>query len=156
MPAPSNDQSISGGDECYRRIPPSQAPYDSNRGRRWPSSASMMPSPGDTEVSVYLGSVMAENDLQSDDLLEGHERHGLMRFPVQAARDAGFGVLRDPVLDTSRPLKADPAHALLTGEPSGKTACTKRGRRLVRDPRVTVIRDPDVPQDHERVPGSAF
>ena len=115
----------------YIEVPDSpNCPYDSNRGRRWPSSASMMPSPGDTEVSVYLGSVMAENDLQSDDLLEGHERHGLMRFPVQAARDAGFGVLRDPVLDTSRPLKADPAHALLgSGGPNDPDAAHRQARQ---------------------------
>src|ERR1700723_4240148 len=114
---PKNDPSITDSDRCYRWIPPSQAPFNANRQRRWPSSASLLPEDEDNEVSVYLGSKLEELDLDEMDVLEGHEEWGLMWFPVLAARAVGLGVLRDPVLKSDRPLRVDPAHAVLTGTP---------------------------------------
>ncbi|MBB5110539.1 hypothetical protein FHU28_000378 [Micromonospora echinospora] len=144
---PEDDRSIDGSDRCYRRIPPSQAPYNENRGRRWPSSGNLTPSKEDTEVSIYLGSVLDELHLLPEDVLEGHEGYGLSCFPAQAARDANFGIKRDPVTESNRPLKVDPAHAVLTGlPPTGKPAI-KRARKLVYDERLIVVREPDAPED---------
>src|SRR5215207_4238435 len=93
-----DDGSIVDSDHLYRRIPSSQAPYNPNRQRCWPSSAALLPSSGDIEVSVYLGSLLEELGLEPAAVLEGHEDYGLITFPVAAARAAGYGVKRDPIL----------------------------------------------------------
>lgn len=96
-------------------------------------------------MSVYLGSLLTALGLAPEDALECHDGFGLCVFPVAAARDAGFGVVRDPVLAPERPLKVDGAHALLTGEPPSGKPAVKRGRRLVMDPRLEVIVEPSTP-----------
>jgi hypothetical protein len=138
-----DDRSIVNSDHLYRRIPPTQAPYNHNKQRRWPSSAALLPSSGDTEVSVYLGSLLEEFGLEPAAVLEGHEDYGLITFPVGAARAAGYGVKRDPILNATRPLSADPAHGVLTGTPTtGKQTRRRLARVLLDDPRVAVLRDP--------------
>jgi hypothetical protein len=142
-PRPLDDASISGADHLYRRIPPSQAPYNENRRRRWPSSAALLPSSDDdNEVSVYLGSALEEHGLDPMDVLEGHEDYGLICFPVSSARAAGYGIRRDPVLNSKRPLRVDAVHAVLTGTPLTSKQKRKPARTLLDDDRLVVIRDP--------------
>ena len=140
---PEDDESISGTDHIYRRIPPTQAPFDANRQRRWPSSASLLPSGNDNEVSVYLGSVLEEYELEPIDVLEGHESYGLIWFLASSARAAGYGILRDPVLTSKRPLRVDPAHAVLTGTPLTSKQRRKPARALLGDDQIFVMKDPD-------------
>ena len=137
-----DDATIADTDWLYRRIPPSQMPYDGNRGRRWPSSAALLPSSGDTEVSAYLGSELEILGLTADDVLQEHEGFGLIRFPARAVRQVGLGVKRDPVRDAERPLVCDPAHAAITGTPM--TSKAKRGpaRKLLGSDLVEVLREP--------------
>lgn len=143
MPArPDDDTSVLDTDYIFRRIPPTQAPDDENRKRRWPSSASLLPSVGDNEVSVYLGSVLDEYKLDPMDVLEGHENYGLISFLASSARAAGYGILRDPVLDSERPHRVDPAHAVLTGTPLTSKQKRKPARALLVDDKLVVIRDP--------------
>lgn len=137
------DISVSDTDNLYRRIPPSQAPYNENRKRRWPSSAALLPSQDDdNEVSVYLGSVLEKCNLTPLDVLEGHEDYGLICFPASSARAAGYGIRPDPVLNSRRPLRVDPAHAVLTGTPLTSKQKRKPARTLLDDDRLIVIRDP--------------
>ena len=143
LPLPVDDTSISGADHLYRRIPPSQAPYNENRSRRWPSSAALLPSPADdNEVSVYLASALVEYSLDPMDVLEGHEDYGLICFPVSSARAAGYGIRRDPVLNSKRPLRVDPAHAVLTGTPLTSKQKRKPARNLLDDDQLVVMKDP--------------
>ena len=144
MPAiPDNDTSIADSDRCYRRVPPSQAPYNHNLKRRWPSSASLLPEDDDNEVSVYLWSKIQELGLDEMDVLEGHEEHGLIWFPALAARDAGLGVRRDPEnRKDRRPLRVDPAHAVLTGTPLTSKQQRKPARKLLADERLVLVREP--------------
>lgn len=116
---PDDDGTVADSDVLYRRIPPSQAPFDANRNRRFPSSAALLPSSGDTEVSVYSGAKLTEIGLVPLDVLEAHEQHGLFCFTALAAREAGYGIKSDPVIDSERPLKVDSAHVVLTGTPAG-------------------------------------
>lgn len=139
----ADDASIVDSDHIYRRIPPTQAPYNDNLERFWPSSAALLPSSGDDEVSVYLGSKLEELCLDPLLVLEGHEDYGLIWFPASAARAAGFGILRDPIFESERPLRVDPAHALLTGTPPTSKQRRKPARALLTDDRLVVVRDPD-------------
>jgi hypothetical protein len=137
-----DDETIADDENIYRRIPPSQAPYNENRGRRWPSSASLMPSGDDAEVSVYLASELEVHRLTPHDCLEGHDNYGLVQFPARAARDAGYGLLRDPISGAERPLRVDPAHALMTGTPPTSKQRRRPARQLLDDKRLVVLRDP--------------
>lgn len=139
---PGNDASVSGADSIYRRIPPSQAPYNQNRQCRWPSSAAFLPSADDNEVSVYLGSVLEEYSLDPMDVLEGHEDYGLIKFLASSARAAGYGILKDPVLNGKRPLRVDPAHAVLTGTPLTSKQRRKPARTLLGEESIVILRDP--------------
>lgn len=142
MTQPGDDATISEADPIYRRIPPSQAPYNQNHQRRWPSSAALLPTPEDNQVSVYLGSVLEEHELDPMDVLEGHDDYGLIKFPASSARAAGYGVLRDPELNSKRPLRVDPAHAVLTGTPTTSKQKRKPARILLDDENIVVIKDP--------------
>lgn len=130
-PVPPDDDSIEGQEKCYRRVHPRQAVPNDNKGGLWPSSAALIPASDDTEVSIYLGSLLDALGLEPEDTLEGHDGFGLCTFPASAAREAGFGVMRDPVLASDRPLKVDGAHAVLTGAPATGKPAVKRARRLV-------------------------
>jgi len=138
----TDDASIQDLDSCYRRIPPTQAPHNENLQRRWPSSASLLPEDDDNEVSIYLGSKLEELGLDCMDILQEHEEHGLIRFPAAAARAAGLGILRDPVLKSGRPLRVDPAHAVLTGTPSTSKQRRKPARALLADHRLVFLKEP--------------
>jgi len=131
QPHPDDDPSVEDAEWLYRRIPSRQARFDDNRGERWPSSASMCPSSGDDDVSVYIGSLL--NDPL--DVLDQHPTHGLVRFRAGTVRAAGaacgaaLGIVRDPITDAERPLRCDPAHALIRGVPPG----SKRSRTVARE-----------------------
>jgi hypothetical protein len=143
MPPQVLDAPVSDADNLYRRIPTSQAPYNENRKRRWPSSAALFPGQDDdNEVSVYLGSVLEEYNLTPLDVLERHEDYGLICFPASSARGAGYGIRREPVLNSKRPLRVDPAHAVLTGTPLTSKQKRKPARIVLDDDRLIVIRDP--------------
>jgi len=138
-----DDAAIIGSDAIYRRVPPTQAPYNQNRRRRWPSSAVLLPNAEDNnEVSVYLGSLLAEYDLDPMDVLEGHDDYGLVTFPVASARAAGYGIVRDPVMNSKRPLRVDPAHAVLTGTPLTSKQRRKPARILLDDRETVLLREP--------------
>lgn len=139
-----DDSSIDDSDELYRRIPPTQAPYNTNLMRLWPSSAALLPSGGDTEVSVYLGSVLSGLGIDPAEVLECHEGYGLVLFPAVSARVAGYYLNRDPVDGSDRPLRVDPAHAIMFGEPSTKNHMRRLARCLLNDARLVVLRDPIV------------
>jgi hypothetical protein len=142
-PQTIDDPPILGVDRLYRRIPPPQAPFNKNRNRRWPSSAALLPSQDDeNEVSVYLGSVLEEYKLNPMEVLEGHEDYGLICFPVSSAQAAGYGIRRDPVLNSKRPLRVDPAHAVLTGTPLTSKQKRKPARLLLDDDQLIIMRDP--------------
>jgi len=137
-----DDVSIADTDQLYRRVPPTQAPYNPNRKRRWPSSASLLPARGDNEVSVYLGSVLKDLGLEAIDVIEGHDDYGLVWFPAVAAREAGYKIQHDPELDNDRPLRVDPAHAVLLCDPPTTKGYRKHARDLQDDERFIVVRDP--------------
>jgi hypothetical protein len=140
---PGDDTTILGSDSVFRRVPPSQAPYNENRQCRWPSSAVLLPNAEDNnEVSVYLGSLLIEYDLNPIDVLEGHDDYGLIMFPASSARAAGYGIRRDPELNSKRPLKVDPAHAVLTGTPLTSKQRRKPARALLEDERIVLVKEP--------------
>lgn len=151
---PRNDPTIADSDRCYRRIPPSQYPYNDNLKRRWPSSASLRPESDDNEVSVYLGSKIDELGLDELDVLEGHPRHGLMRFPVGVARGVGLSIVGDPIVGSERPLRVDPAHAVLTGTPTPLTSRRSRkpARAILSDAQLVILREPE-PDDPDEPEG---
>jgi hypothetical protein len=105
-------------------------------------SAALLPSSGDTEVSVYLGSLLEKFDLEPVAVLECHENYGLIMFPVGAARAGGYGVKHDPILNAAHPLLVDPVHGVLTGTPTTSKQKRRLARVLLDDPRVAILRDP--------------
>ena len=130
-----DDASIPDGEWLFRRVPDSQAPFDSNRGQRWPSSAAMMPTTGEHDISVYLDGVLAELRLTPETVLEKHADHWLARLTAAAGRAETLGVVRDPVdePDPERRLRCDPAHGLLHGLPPATKARRRIARALVYD-----------------------
>jgi len=133
QPAAADDPSIPDSEWLYRRVPGSQAPFDGNRGQRWPSSAAMLPTTGEHDISVYLESVLVRDAIPTADVLEQHEGYWLARLTCVGPRVQGLVVVRDPVHDSERPLSCDPAHALLTQLPPGINARRRVARALVYD-----------------------
>jgi hypothetical protein len=138
-----DDQTIDDDDRCYRRITPLSAERNENRdGKVWPTSACFQPSDDDGTVSVFLESIMNAIGCTPKDVLEGRESDGLCVFPVRAAREAGFGVIRAP---EEEPPRVNSAHAGLTGYPLGSKVNRTRARNLTRCQELDVIKDPAPP-----------
>lgn len=89
-----------------------------------------------------MKSTLDEFGLTAETVLEGHNNHGLMAFTARAAREAGYGVKADPLSDSDRPLRADPAHAVLTGTPTTSKQRRKLARALLNDKSLVMLRDP--------------
>jgi len=143
--SPDNDDTIGDHEDLLRRIPASQMPFNALRGRPWPSSAAFVPSDdGDAAVSVYLRSVLRDENLTDISVIDQHHGYGIVRFPVRVPRSFERGITRDPCDDPARrPLVRDQAHALVKGLP---TEGTKRwralGRRIFAHPECRVILEP--------------
>lgn len=141
---PLDDPSISDSDWLLRRIPLSQMPFNEARGRRWPSSAAFRPSTGDIEVSVYLESELRRLGLSTDTVVESHDGYAVVQFKSAVPRSHARGVVRDPVVNSRRPLTCDPAHALVTGRPGdGRKVWQAVGRAVFGHSDTTMAIEPD-------------
>lgn len=132
---------VSGSDWLYRRIPPIElmVPQHEVLGQRWPSSATLQPSSNEDDVSVYAGSMLEARGLTPGDVLEKHDGFGLFRFRAIAAVRGGLTLVLDPLENQQRPLRVDPAHALLTGTPKSKKASRKPARAILSDPDTELL-----------------
>jgi hypothetical protein len=116
--------------------------YNEGRGGWWPSSAAFVPSTGDQELSVYLESEVAALNLPIHSVAEGHEGYAVLSFPAALARSLERGVVRDPTIESPRPLACDPAHALITGrETDGDKAWRRVGRRVFASDSATLVKE---------------
>jgi hypothetical protein len=113
---PDNDDDISDEDLLYRRIHPSQMTPDANVDGWRVSSADWGDPTGN--VSVYLQSTLAEDNVEPVEVLDGYPEHTLVAVTVRDARKLSFGVIRDP--DEEDNHSRARAHCLLTGLKPGK------------------------------------
>ena len=125
-----NDEAISDSAILYRRIydigSTSWIVVDQVTGERRPCSGAFMPD--DDGLSVYLGSVLADQGLGPEDLVR-NPMNGVVSLGVSDVRGLELGVVADPWPATTdeKPHLRDAAHALVKGlESLGK----KRQHRM--------------------------
>lgn len=119
-----DDDSIPSTEQLLRRVPPAWWVFDSNLGRRRPTSAAF----DDPEMSVAIQSSLLARGEPVTKVLRGHEGFGLVSITAGLVRQLGQGVAKDP-------LPEDPDHAVVFGR---KTDGTRR--RLSKDCSVSSIR----------------
>ena len=102
-----DDGSILPETRVLRRIPPGRSVEGSDGPR--PQSGNFSNSPDGTGTSV---TILAEG-IDPLELLEGHDGFALVSLSVQDIRDAGLGIVREPIVG------GDQKHAHIQGKKTG-------------------------------------
>lgn len=103
-----DDSTLGDASVLWRRIHPSWAVSDENRGGIRVSSAAFDNSRDGSATSVLIAEIVAASGHGPEDVLRGLDGYGLASLTAGAARVCGQAVARDPLPD-------EPAHGLIAG-----------------------------------------
>lgn len=137
-----DDPSVSDDEILHRRVLNTVdcLVYDDNQGRYRPTSVGFKIDPDG--MSVYRDSILIGLGLDGH-AVAASGRGGLVySFDALDARNESFGLLPDPVMPSVQPV--DPAHALMTTDPTWSPGVRKRHlTELIRRSRLSVgVADP--------------
>ena len=120
-PPVPNDQSIAPEDIVYRRVKDGGNIniVRDKYGNRVTSSAAF--EDDDDGISVFLQSTLAEANLEAASVIVGFNGYVLAKITVDAVRNLGVGVVRDPNPDDVKPMPCNVAHCLLKISPMSKS-----------------------------------
>jgi hypothetical protein len=107
-PSYADDPTIAGDAALWRRIHPTWAVADENRGGRRVSSAAFDNSKDGSPTSILIAAAVSATHRGPEDILQGFAGYGLASLTARQARECEQGVARDPLPD-------EPAHGLLFG-----------------------------------------
>ncbi len=116
---PSDDPSIAGETQLFRRLHPSQLVWDDNEDRLRPTSNAFK----DPHLSVALGHELLARNLAPEWVLRVDPAHHLAWISAELARQNGQAVWRDPLHGDPR-YGDDPTHAIVEGRKKGARAST--------------------------------
>lgn len=129
VPPPRDDPTISNDEILYRRIFPSRDALqhrENGPGFR-PASGSMRST--ESPLSVDLGSLTTPEQTRDRGL---PQQFHVARFSVQVVREAGCGIVPDP-------LPNNPAHALVYGTRAGDLLTNGEARAIARRAEVILV-----------------
>ncbi len=119
-----DDKAIPDEDSLWRRV--KSINFDEALNRKRPSTAEFEDSVDGSPMSCVWTEFHLASGLTMDDFLTGHERFGVVSFPVALARQLGFSIQKDPLPEC-------PAHVLVAGN---KTKSARK--RLSRECKVLI------------------
>jgi hypothetical protein len=108
-----DDANLSDSSSLFRRIPPWHVFYDENLRRWGPSSAAFEDDDDGDPMSVYLGSVLADEKREPTDVLQGHDGFSLASITAGLARINGQTV-------HPKPEATESSHAVVCGDKGRK------------------------------------
>lgn len=120
-PPVPNDHSIAPEDFVYRRVKDSGNinVVNDKDGNRIASSAAF--EDDDDGISVFLHSTLVEANLDAASVIVGFNGYVLAKITVEAIRNLGVGVVRDPNPADVKPMPCNIAHCLLKVPPLSKS-----------------------------------
>jgi len=130
-----DDSSIADDTSLLRRIPPWHRFFDENENRWRPSSAAFEDDDDGDPMSVYLSSVLLQENRKPSTLLAGHDRYSLASITAGLARTSNQTVHPDALPEES-------SHAVVCGD-KGKDKKNAPKRRFAKAA-SWVIFDPPV------------
>jgi hypothetical protein len=133
-----DDPSIQDDDLLYRRIHPKQLAWNENVNQWRVSSADWTDPVG--EISVYPASLLIQDELPPECVLDGYPTHSLVYVSAEFARGCHLRVVKDPDELDAHP--RGKCHAVLLGLKPGRPGKRDQQKPLAQASIFVVLREP--------------